>query len=152
MLHRFKSFEGAYMFGPDGSKKKISQEDLNDLIASGKAKKISLKDLFKGPIKSPYPGLVIKTKDGVWGVIIDVFKRNDDYLFDMYKKDDEVEKNLSWNRDYKTAYGDKIHGWSAFGEDGKPNTRHAEEILPIIQKAEDFLGISLGVAEEENFH
>lgn len=149
---RYKAFEAAWMFGKDGSKKQISQEELDGLIASGKAKKISLKEAFPGPIKSPYAGLVIKTNNGYWGVIIDVFKRNDDYLFDMYMEGGEIDKNLSWNREYKIAYGDKIHGYSAFGENGLPNKRHAEEIVPLIEEAEERLGITLGIAKEENLN
>lgn len=150
-LHRFKTFENAWMINPDGSLKKISKEEFDEMQKSGKAQKISLKDVFKGPIKSPYVGLVIKTNAGRVGVIIDVFQRNDDYLMDLYMANGEIEKNLSWNRDYKTAFGDKVHGWSAFG-DYEPNKRHAEEILPIIQKAEDRLGITLNVAKDENLN
>lgn len=150
-LHRFKTFESAWVLNPDGSHKKISQEEFDEMVKSGKGQKVSLKDIFKGPIKKPYVGLVIKTNSGRVGVIIDLFKRNDDYLMDLYMANSEIEKNLSWNRDYKTAFGDKIHGFSAFG-DYEPNKRHAEEILPIIQKAEEHLGIALGVAKDENLN
>jgi hypothetical protein len=152
-LHRYKTFEAAWLFNSDGSKKQISQEELDRMINSGEAKKVSLKDYFKGPIKSPFPGLVIKTNSGYWGVIIDVFKRNDDFLFDMFMEDGEIEKNLSWNRDFKVAYGDKIQSFmGTFGENGVPNKRHEEEIVPLIEEAEERLGISLGVAKEENLH
>jgi len=151
-LQRYKTFEAAWMFNKDGSKTQISQKEFDEMIASGKAKKISLKEAFPGPIKTPYPGLVMKTTNGYWGVIVDVFKRNNDFLFDLYMEGGEIDKNLSWNRDYKTAYGDRIHGYSAFGENGTPNKRHAEEIVPLIDEAEDRLGISLGVAKEENLN
>lgn len=151
-LERFKTFEAAYSINDDGSLKKLSDDDWTKIQASGKAEKISLKDFFKSPIKSPYPGLVIKTNDGVYGVIIDVFERNGDFLFDMYKNGGEIDKNLSWNREYKIAYGDKIHGYSAFGENGLPNRRHKEEILPLIEEAEEKLGLNLGVAKQENLN
>lgn len=152
-LLRFKAFEGTVMRNPDGSWKKISQEELDKMLASGKAQKLNLKDVFTGPVKRPYIGLVIKTNFGSWGVIIDVFKRNEDYLFDLFLSSGEIEKNLSWNRDYKTAFGDRLYGFSAFGDDNyKPNKRHSEEIMPLINKAEDALGIDMQTAKEEDLY
>jgi hypothetical protein len=130
-----------------------SQKELTDMLKSGQAKKIPLKEFFKGPVKIPYVGLMIKLNNGYTGVIVDVLKRNNDYLFDLYMTlDGHIENNLSWNRDYKTAYGDKITGFSPFGVNGKPNDRHAQEILPEILKAEDALGIEMGIAKDENLY
>ena len=151
ILARFKTFETTF-FRKDGSKREISKEELEKMIASGEAKKISLREAFPGSIKSPYIGLVIKLNNGLTGVIIDIFERNGDYIFDLFTRNGEVEKNLSWNRDYKIAFGDKVNGFYPFGEDHVPNKRHTLEILPIIQKAEDDLGISLGVAKKENLN
>ncbi len=106
------------------------------------AVRIQLSELFGKEVEKPYVGLVIKLNSGLWGVIIDTFERNGDYLFDIYiNGDEEVEKNLSWNRDAKTVYGDIKYGWSAFGENGVPNRRHDEEIQPIITRVMDKFGL-----------
>lgn len=151
-LMNFSQLNEAYRVNNEtGKLEKIPDTEWQQLMASGQAKKISLKEAFPGPVKSPYVGLVIKTNDGYWGVIVDVFQRNDDWLFDIYLKDGEVKKNLSWNRDYKIAYGDRIHGWYPFGEDGVPNNRHGE-IIELLDESEDVLGINLGVAKPENLN
>lgn len=134
----------------DGTKEQITKSQFDEIIKN--ATKISLKDAFPGPIKTPYVGLVIKTNSGSWGVIIDVFERNGDYLIDLFLNNGEIMKNLSWNRDYKTAFGDKANGFSPFGDNGKPNQRHASEILPLINKAEDTLGINIEIAKSENLN
>lgn len=150
--------ESPWMFNPkSGEKKYISKEELDDMIKSGKAKPISLKEAFPGPIKKPYIGLVIKINNGDWGCIVDVFERHSEYLFDLFKWDErtdkwEVEKNLRWSKDYKTAFGDWVNGWSAFGDNGEPNKRHEEEIMPILNKVVDVLGINLQVAKDENLN
>lgn len=148
----FKLFEAAYRVNNmTGKLDKMDDAEFQRLVSSGQAKKISLKDFFKGPVKSPYVGLVLKTSDGLVGVVIDVLKRNDDYLFDLFLRDGSVERNLSWSRDFKTAYGDRVNGWSAFGEDGTPNARHVE-ITQMLDKCEDELGIDLGVAAPSNLN
>lgn len=150
-LITYKIFETAYQYDDSGKLIKIPDERFNAMLNSGAAKKISLKDFFKGPIKSPYIGLVLKTNEGKFGVVVDVFERNGDWLFDLFLPSGEVEKNLTWSRDYKTAFGDRIHGWSAFGEDGVPNARHVE-IVSLLDKCEDALGIDLGVAKPDNLN
>jgi len=148
----YKTFEAAYRLNNEtGKMEKIDDAEFQKLVASGQAKKVSLKDIFKGPVKSPYVGLVIKTNDGKMGVVIDVFERNGDWLFDLFLPDNSVEKNLSWSRDFKTAYGDRVHGWSAFGENGTPNNRHIE-ITALLDKCEDVLGIDLGISKPENLN
>jgi hypothetical protein len=125
------------------TRKEFLKEDIeftNGEVPEG-ARRIPLGDLFGRPVDKPYVGLVIKLRTDLWGVIIDVFERNGDYLFDIYiKGDEEVNKNLSWSRDCKTVFGDLKYGWSAFGENGVPNKRHKEEIEPLIHRVMDKFG------------
>lgn len=105
------------------------------------AVRVPFSSLFGHPVDKPYVGLVIKLTSDLWGVVIDVFERNGDYLFDIYVNgDEEVDKNRSWNRDCKTVFGDLKYGWSAFGEKGVPNKRHKNEIEPIIRRVMDKFG------------
>lgn len=152
MKHLKPYNEAAFKLNRDtGKLDKISDTDFEKLKQSGEVKKLSLKDVFSGPIKTPYKGLVIKTNDDVPGVIIDVFERNGDFLFDLFLNNGTVEKNLSWARDYKTAYGDRVHGWGAFGTDGVPNERH-EEVLEMLDRCEDYLGLDLSVGKDSEIN
>lgn len=132
----------------DGTKKVIPKSKWELFLGVNKAKKISLKKAFPGPVDKPYPGLVIKTTHNKPGVILRVVQQGEDYLFDIFYEDGGIDKNLSWDKDYKVAYGDKTHGWSPFGDKGKPNQRHAQEVASLITKAEDRFGIDMNSMKE----
>lgn len=140
-MKHLQFFESYFSVGEDGKLKPSSG------IPTG-AKKISLKEAFPGPVKKPYVGLYIKLNSDLHGVIIDTFERNGDWLFDIHiYGDDEVQRNLSWNRDYKTAFGDLKYGWSAFGENGEPNARWYKEIKPRIEDVMDRYGLEAEVRD-----
>lgn len=123
-----------HVIGPNGKliPKIIDKSELD------KAEKIPLSSIF-GSAKDyePYIGLVIKLNDGYFGVVIDYLKRNDDYLFDVEKENGEVEKNLSWNRDFKRRIGDLDNDFANLGPE-----RHEKEVVEFIKRVLDKYGLT----------